>query len=283
MNEAYQKQGYLLEDFRLFHLRSAGGVRAEYHYHEFFKLLLLRSGSGSYWVDGQHYALQPGDVVLVGSGCVHKPEFREESPYERIIIYISPEFLRRASTPECDLTECFSGVLRPDKAMGHRLLTLAESLKRELAGEEYGREIVGNGLLLQLLIEIGRQLRQGDALRPGTVQPKDDRVAQIIRYIETHLTEELSVEMIAEQFYLSKYHMMRLFRSGTGSSINSYITQRRLMMARDLIAQGMSATESCFHAGFGSYSSFTRTYGKFFGTTPTGRKYAASLVDESFG
>ena len=85
MSENYTKQGYLLEDFRLFHLKSAAGVQTEYRYHEFYKLLMLVSGSGGYWIDGQRYALQPGDIVLVDSHCVHRPEFEPELPYERII------------------------------------------------------------------------------------------------------------------------------------------------------------------------------------------------------
>lgn len=282
MAENYAKQGYLYEDFRLFHLRGTAGVRTEYHYHEFCKLLFLISGSGGYWVEGRRYALQPGDLVLVGSHCVHRPEFEPGSPYERIIIYIKPEFLRRASVPGCDLMELFSGVLRPDSAMSRQLQAMAQTLERELAGEDHGREIMGEGMLLQLLVRISRQLRQGDALRPGPVQPKNDRVAGILAYIDSHLTEELSVEAIAEQFYLSKFHMMRLFRGSTGTSVNSYIIQRRLMLARELIAQGTAATESCFRAGFGSYSAFTRAYGKYYGTTPTGRKYAAGLEEETF-
>ena len=47
----YEKRGYLLEDFRLFHLRSEGGEKVDYHYHEFCKILLLVSGQGSYIVD----------------------------------------------------------------------------------------------------------------------------------------------------------------------------------------------------------------------------------------
>lgn len=284
MNENYEKQGYLLEDFRLFHLKSAAGIRTEFHYHEFCKLLLLISGSGGYWIEGQRYALQPGDIVLVGSHCVHRPEFEAGVPYERIIIYISPEFLRRQSTPDCDLLECFSGrkshVLRPEKG-SLRFLSLAESLKRELSGEGYGRVLLSAGLLLRLLVEIGRDFNRGDALQPGPVLPKNSRVQEIMTYIEAHLTEDLTIEGIAERFYLSKYHMMRLFRAATGSSMNSYITQRRLLLARELIGRGMSATESCFRAGFGSYSSFTRTYGKFFGTTPTGRNFTARLLEES--
>lgn len=279
-NENYEKQGYLLEDFRLFHLKSAGGVRTEYHYHEFCKLLLLVSGSGGYWIGGQQYALQPGDIVLVGNHCVHRPEFEAGNPYERIIVYISPDFLRQQSTEDCDLLECFAGspVLRTEKSR-LRLFQLAQQLEGELSGGERGRVILSNGLLLRLLVEILREQSRTVAPEPMEISAADGRVRQIMAYIDAHLTEELTVERIAEHFFLSKFHMMRLFRAGTGSSIVGYITRQRLMLARELIGSGMSATESCFRAGFGSYSSFTRTYGKYFGTTPTGRPHTAQMRD----
>ena len=278
-NGDYQKQGYLLEDFRLFHLHSKAGVKTEYHYHEFCKLLLLVSGSGSYWIEGQRYALQPGDIVLVGNGCIHRPEFEPGSPYERVIIYISPEFLRRMSADGCDLMDCFHGqpghVLRSDK--GKKLQMLALELEQELSGSGFGRQVLGSALLLRLLVKITRELHRQDSPLPQPSPIKDERILNMMGYIEAHLAEDLSVELLAEQFYWSRYHMMRRFREETGSSIGQYITQRRLMLARELIGQGCSATESCFRAGFGSYSSFTRTYGKFFGTTPTGRPYTAAV------
>ena len=76
---------------------------------------------------------------------------------------------------------------------------------------------------------------------------------------------------LAERFYSSKYHMMRLFRRETGETVYGYLTQKRLLKARELISGGMRAMESCYACGFHSYSSFTRAYGKYFGTTPTGR------------
>lgn len=285
MNESYEKRGYLLEDFRLFHLRGSQGTRVDYHYHEFCKLLLLISGSGEYAVEGRRYRLQPGDAVLIGSRCVHRPEFDADSPYERIIIYISPEFLRRSSTADCDLSECFSGrwghVLRPGEPGKQLLPELATALERELSGDGYGRVILSNGLLLRLLVEVGRELRREGLRHPAPIQPGNDRVARILRYIDAHLAEDLTIDALAEASYLSKYHMMRLFRAETGTSIHAYLTDRRLMHARDLIARGMSATESCFRSGFRSYSSFTRAYAKRFGTTPTGRKDRNILLEES--
>lgn len=271
----YESKGYLADDFRLFHLKDAHGTKPEYHYHEFCKLLLLCSGSGVYMVEGQRYSLVAGDIVLIGSHQIHRPEFEPGNPYERIIIYITPEFLRLHSTPDCDLESCFSSdtghVLRPREGKRERIFTMAEQLEKELSGDKYGRVVLSRGLLLQLLIRISREIRSTAANRPGPVLPGNERILDILRYIDAHLTEDITIDGLSELFYISKYHMMRLFRQETGRSIHSYLLERRLLHARDLIAGGMNATESCFRSGFRSYSSFTRAYAKRFGTTPTGR------------
>ena len=276
METGYEKRGYLLDDFRLFHLKDREGTNIDYHYHEFCKLLMLRSGSGGYTVDGQRYSLDTGDIVLIGSGCVHRPEFEHGSLYERVIIYISPEFLQQQSIPDCPLLDIFNGehghvlhLHQPDI-----LWNLSDALEQELAKDEYGRVILSNGLLLRLLIEIARGMQNPQTTFAKPIVPSDSRILEILRYIDAHLTEDLSIDILAEEFFISKFHMMRLFKQETGRSIHDYLQERRLLFARDLIRQGVSATDSCFQSGFRSYSSFTRAYAKHFGTTPTGRKGA---------
>lgn len=276
MENGYEKRGYLLDDFRLFHLKDREGTNIDYHYHEFCKLLMLRSGSGGYTVDGQRYSLDTGDIVLIGSGCVHRPEFEHGSLYERVIIYISPEFLQQQSTSDCSLIDIFNGehghvlhLHQPDI-----LWSLSDALEKELSKDDYGRVILSNGLLLRLLIEIARGIRNPQTTFAKPIVPSDSRILDILRYIDAHLTEELSIDILAEEFFISKFHMMRLFKQETGRSIHDYLQERRLLFARDLIRQGVSATDSCFQSGFRSYSSFTRAYAKHFGTTPTGRKGA---------
>lgn len=282
-NENYGKKGYLLEDFRLFHLQGAQNVKAEYHYHEFCKLLILVSGTGSYSVEGRRYSLQSGDIVLVGSRAVHRPEFAPDAPYERIIVYIDPEFLRQQSTQDCNLLEVFSGkqshILRSGNQK--RLLALAKYLEQELSGQEFGRVILSTGTLLRLLVEIGRE-QASNQQNPTAIAPADSRITQLMDYIRLHAAEDLSIDILAEHFYMSKYHMMRLFREETGQSIYGYLTQQRLIMARNLIDAGMRATEAAFRSGFATYSSFTRAYGKQFGATPTGRNRSAKLQDETY-
>lgn len=284
MEQVYEKRGYLLEDFRLFHLRDAQGIRTDYHYHEFCKLLFLFSGSGSYAVEGQRYLLNPGDIVLLGSHCVHRPEFEAGLPYERLILYISPAFLQRESAGDCRLEQCFSGerghVLRLPESQRQRLFAQVQALEAETAGDRFGREIACNSLLLQLLVSLARAQQQERRQFPEPIHPTDPAIQAILSYLDCHLTEEITADRLAERFFLSKFHMMRRFREQTGSTIHNYLIERRLFLARELLAQGVPSTEVCYQAGFGSYSAFSRAYGKFFGTTPKGRSSGSGRKKE---
>lgn len=286
MKEKYEKKGYLLEDFRLFHLRDKGETKVDYHYHEFYKLLFFISGSGSYYVEGKRYSLSPGDIVLIGKHCVHRPEFETGIPCERMIIYIAPEFLQRNSGADCDLTDCFSKeydhVLRPDDVIRQTLFSIASDIEQELSSRHYGREILSTSMLLRLLVELARSMGRKEVQKPAPLLPKSKRMLELVQYLDTHLTEDICVDTLSEKFYLSRYHMMRRFREETGTTIHAYLSDHRLMLARNLISQGVPATDACFRCGFGSYSSFSRAYRKFFGTTPTGRCMLDAAMEETY-
>ena len=282
----YAKRGYLLENFRLFHLRSESGEKVDYHYHEFCKLLFLVSGQGSYIVDGKRYLINAGDIVLIGSRSVHKPELAEGSAYERVIIYISPEYLQKMSEPDCDLLSLFSGnhghVLRLKEQQRKAVFALVSNLERSLGRKGFGRTILSQADLLHLLVELGRSMEDSAANLPRPSVPENRRVQEIMEYLDRNLSEEIDIDALAERFFISKYYMMRLFQKETGTTIYSYLTQKRLLKARELMDGGMRATESCYACGFHSYSSFTRAYGKYFGTTPTGRRDPARERVEGF-
>ena len=210
METNYEKRGYLLDDFRLFHLKDKNGTNIDYHY-------------GGYTVDGQRYDLKTGDAVLIGSQCVHRPEFEPGVLYERIIIYISPQFLQQQSTPDCQLEEIFNGkkgaVLHLENP--EAIWTLADSLEQELEGNAYGRVILSNGPLLRLLIALARRMQNPDAAFAKPIVPTNSRILDILHYIDAHLTEDIPIERLAEEFFISKYHMMRRFRAQTGYTIHA--------------------------------------------------------------
>lgn len=271
----YQKRGYLLENFRLFHLSTEHGSTVEAHFHEFCKLLLLIRGQGNYYVDGQRYQLVPGDVVLIGNRSVHQPDLDRDTPYERVIIYVSPDYLQKMSTPDCSLLSLFSGdrgpVLRLPDYRQKGLFAQAATLEHSLSQDGFGREVLSHTDLLRLLVEIGRCMEDPHACLPQPCMPENRRILEIMDYLDRNLSENIDIDRLAESFFISKYYMMRLFHQETGMTIYAYLTQKRLIQARNLMNGGMRATEACYACGFRSYSSFTRAYHRQFRTTPTGR------------
>ena len=217
----YEQRGYLHEDFRLFHLDEAMNAPVDWHYHTFHKIIAFLSGSASYGIEGKSYVLEAGDLILVPSGCIHRPEIAPGAPYERIILYISPEFLRTAGTPDCDLEACFTKaqaefmfVLRPG-AERRALLGALLALEREQPSQAFGRTLLERALVLQFLIGVRRGMEENrlEAIRSTAC---DEKVVAILQYLSAHLTEELSIDELAGRFYISKYHMMRRFKEETG-------------------------------------------------------------------
>ena len=148
---------------------------------------------------------------------------------------------------------------------------LTSQLESDMGSSELGHVILSRCVLLRMLVFIGRELSKLETQLPGPVVPKDGKVLDILRYMDANLTEDFSIDDLSARFFISKYHMMRRFREETGTSIHTYLSDKRLLLARDLILSGVSATDACFQSGFRSYSAFSRAYGKLFGVTPTGR------------
>lgn len=280
----YEEKGYLVGDFKVFYLEEVSPREVEYHYHRFDKLLVFLSGSVEYAVEGKGYTLLPGDMVLVPRGTSHKvkPVWREgEAPgYTRLVVYISPQYL--SSLPgegEC-LRTCFQSaeeqrhyVIRPRESGGSAAAELTAALKESVrAGDaDCFSQLHQRTLLLQLLILLNRNLRDGGAGYVNTSRC-NEKIVSIVCYINSHLADHLSLDELAERFYLSKYHMMRQFKAETGYTIGEYINQKRLLNARELLKQGQPVTGAYLDSGFREHSTFVRAYKKMFGEMPSKTK-----------
>lgn len=276
MEQNYVQRGYLHEDFRLFHLRGAMEESVDWHYHTFHKIIEFLGGESGYGVEGKQYLLQPGDLVLVPQGCIHRPEAEPNAPYERRILYLSPEFLRRAGG-SCDLAACFDRareefrfVVHPADGTGGAQLAALEHAERE---DAFGRELLAQSLLFQFLIGLNRAMAD-DLLQYAKPAAYDQKIESILRYLSEHLTEPVSIDDLAARFFVSKYHMMRQFRAQTGYTIHGYLTGKRLMFARAMIAAGTPVLQASEESGFGDYSAFLRAYRKQFGAAPNQEKRA---------
>jgi len=183
-----EKRGYLLEAFRLFHLKDDKGATMEFHYHDFCKMVILVSGQGEYTVENRHYFLQTGDILFIRNGQIHRPEFARGIQYERIIFYISPEFLQKQSSEDCNLELLFDRVhghvLRLEERRSRKVIELADVLEQELMKDSFGKNIMANSLLLQLLVRLGRYRDKGQLMQEERPEVADERIGRMLTYIE---------------------------------------------------------------------------------------------------
>ena len=277
LDENYEKKGYLYDDYRMFYLSDQEEKEFENHYHDFDKIILFLKGNVSYTIEGKSYELIEKDIVLVKHGDIHKVAIQGDVPYERIVMYISPEYLKMYDREEFHLDDCFSEakerysyVIRLKGTEKNQIYRLITQMKDTLLNGDPKKQadlLFQKTLLIQFLILLQKAVEEGDFcyIDPDCCNQK---VTEMIQYINNHLTEELSIDFLAGHFYLSRYYMMRQFKRETGYTLNNYITNKRLLYARELIRRGEPLTQVCFACGFNEYSSFHRAYKKLFGISP---------------
>lgn len=277
----YEKRGYLNQDFKMFHLSDNSKREFAYHYHEFKKIVIFLKGEVTYCIEGKSYELQPYDMVLVDSGEVHRPIVKSSSSYERIIIYISPDFLQSYRQESYDLGYCFcksmeekSNVLRMPSMKNSKLYQVCRELESSFEDTDYASELYQNLLFLEFMICLNRAALH-DALTYMDTAAGNEKILSVLAFLNEHLTEDISIESLSEQFFISKYYLMHSFKEETGYTIGNYLTTKRLRYARELIRSGVPVTQACFECGFKNYSTFSRAYKKAFQASPTLRATTA--------
>lgn len=265
------KAGYLKESFHYFHLNDNAGQELDFHFHDFDKLVILISGKVDYLVESSSYQLNSWDVLLVKHHTIHKAIIDRTVPYERIIIYLDRKYFERIM-PGTRLLDCFDIA----DSRGRHLLSAEpkelEELKEAIKAYEkcaddtrFGAQTMREAMIIQLLIHVGR-LTEAE---PGEIGAMlDGKIHETLSYINENFRHELSVDKLAENVYLSKYHFMRLFKAQTGSTVHNYIRQKRLMNAARLIREGVPSARAASESGFMDYSSFHRAFKTTFGISP---------------
>ncbi len=245
------------------------------------KLFFFLSGAKQFHIDQYIYDIQPGDLFFINQREFHYfPKILGDS-HERFVAFIHPDFLKKLSTGKTDLFSCFS---HKEPHPVHRLQLQQEDRDKVLhllhkltSVDGFGEDILTTSHFLELVVFLsGLYLKhQADHPRKRLPEPTAGRCVQIhpiAAYIDEHITQDLSLEILSQQFYLTPSYLCRIFKNGTGTTIHKYITAKRITLAKDLLTQGFSVTDACSLSGFKDYNGFFKSFVSAVGISP--KKYA---------
>lgn len=265
-----EKTGYLDYEFRLFHIKDQTGKEFAYHYHDFHKVVIFLSGKVTYHVEGKAYHLRPWDILLVNRHAIHRPDIDPSVPYERFILWI------RNDISQEELLSCFRkandrsyNLIRLHSQLQEKLKDILFDLENAMTASSFGKDILQQALFWEFMVYINRIFLEKQYISDKKSYTYDSQISNLLQYINHHLNEELSVDLLADKYFVSKYHLMRKFKAETGYTIHNYILSKRLLLARTLISEGTPILKAAAQSGFNEYSTFSRAYKKQFGKSPS--------------
>lgn len=205
-------------------------------------------------------------------------------PLTLLWVRISPEQMAACSTPGTDILEGFGFNPAPVAGVSSQseTLMLLKSLAMQLLTLSQKPEEYASDLLVQASLQmfLGFVLKVCAAEDPYRAKPDSKRdihlvLDDVFAYIHRHLTEEITLGQLEQEFYVSRHHLIREFKKRTGQTVHRYIVKARLDLCRKYIEQGYSITEVYRMGGFGGYNHFFRAFKQVYGMTP--KEYYRSI------
>ena len=251
---------------------SFSNANVSLHSHTFYEILYCRGGTAvEYLVGPDRYRLQKGDIILIPPGVSHRPILPEEmkEPYVRDVLWVSSEFVDMLANTFPDNTAAERDHSTPIRTAGTRWESVGELFRsgvREAEQQAPGWEaaVVGNTLLIFSQLKRAYIERSAGELKAE----KRELLDEITAYIEAHYPEHLTLSDVARRFYVSESTVSHLFKQKMGVSLYRYITQRRLIAAKNRILEGLPLEDVAEQVGFADYSSFYRAFKGEFGISP---------------
>lgn len=227
---------------------------------------------------GRSRCITPGKVVEFGAkdvGFIRPGTVHEDAPLTPRVEYLGIKL--RASYFE-EACQSLGAPALPNGRVfriegDNRFTTLFQALRTEVINQELGYEMAVQSLVIEIIIHLLRRLIPGAGIQGADVgQPEAEvrwQVREAMQYLQAHYDQEFDLDRTAAAVGISKFYLVRLFRSATGMTLNNYLQQLRIEKAKELLLDpSQSISTIALDLGFSDHSHFTRVFRRFTGLTP---------------
>lgn len=261
---------------RFQHLHEAYAYQKTPHFHDMNELLFTMNDNSVMFINHDEFPIRAGTLIFIAQGSLHakiNSDFRAINSY---VIHYPPTLLDELSTQSIDLHSRFAdqnACIQFGEAEVKRVLDLLQQMDFD---KPAGNTDLHNLLCFgEILLTALPHIDSGKTVEPSRFFQDDKWLAPILHYIDSHLTEPLTLDKLAAHFYISKGSLCHTFKRKTTFTVVTYINMQRIRYACILLRQGVSVQETCFRSGFATVEHFIRTFTAYINTTP--KQYAKSF------
>lgn len=240
------------------------------HFHDGYELFLPINDGGHLFINDTRYDLHRGALYCIKPYELHRCFCKDEEQTDRYVLSVPIESLEKMSTAKTDFINAFQDAPRCstlNEASLKRFSLFEQDLERTQRNE-FGDDVKRELYFQNFVLMIAKWMRSKEYADVDIRPEGSQRILPILRYIHKHLAEELSLEKISKEFFLSKSRLNQVFRSVTGFSVGEYIITCRIKKACMLLNSNMPIQEISSATGFGDPTHFNRTFKKRMGVTP---------------
>lgn len=279
----FNKRQYMATpDYEIFYYQDIHLSHVSAHQHEHYEFYFFLDGDLTYEIEDQTYNLKPGDYMLIPPKTRHRPLILDSTiPYRRIILWFSSDYYHALVSQHQDFAFGFAKVsaehsyhFHPDVITAHEIQGRLIELIEETRSNQVFHDLHCSLKTSAFLAYVNRTVYI--ATMPQIQTYETPLYLRICDYIDSHLTEDLSLDTLAQKLFLNKYHIAHTFKEHMGISIYQYALKKRLKGIKHSISSNIPLAQLAAEYAFSDYTSFYRAFKKEYGTSP--KEYRDSLM-----
>lgn len=250
------------------------------HFHRFYEIHILLDKEANHLIEGNMFHLKNFDITLLSPGILHKSEYPDGPAVKRLIIDFCMPIAEHVSVQD-DFQKVLSvfrsdtPVYRFEREVQEELAAFLNNIFHTCKSDSDIKSLRLHSALIAFLTCLYQH--KGENIYNNLSEDSlTSKIYSITSYIHSHFADDLSLEELSRQFYISPYYLSHQFKLITGFTITNYIQMTRIRNAQQMLLSGdKKITEIAEQCGFNSFSQFNRVFHKVCGVSPSKFKESA--------